>query len=189
MPHDDGNQVGRWIGHIQCLSKVWLSLPKKPLLTLSLPAELDESFLEEEIAPVAVQFPAPPRPTCQIAPSLSFRSRELWRSNSSSKEKIAFSEFRWMFPAPPRPLLNFSLVWGRPCSNSEAGPVAVRPLLVLGALMVLPAPPRPVWAYLRTVGWGSVTEYLEVMVDNLRWEILVLGGDMIERYVFIYLIS
>ena len=61
-----------------------------------------------------------------------------------------------MFPAPPRPLLNLLEVWGRPFSKWEAGPEAVRGLEVLGALKVLPAPPRPEWMYLWAVGWGSV---------------------------------
>ena len=65
-----------------------------------------------------------------------------------------------MFPAPPRPLENLDDEdeAGRPVSKKEAGPRAVLPSLVLGARKVFPAPPRPLWTYFLTVGWGSVTE-------------------------------
>jgi len=56
---------------------------------------------------------------------------------------MAFSELGLMFPAPPRPLLNLELVCGRPVSKREAGPRAVVPEVVFGALKALPAPPRP----------------------------------------------
>jgi membrane protein DedA with SNARE-associated domain len=48
-----------------------------------------------------------------------------------------------MFPAPPLPLANLLLVAGRLCSKREAGPVAMLPVVVFGALTKLPAPPRP----------------------------------------------
>lgn len=129
----------------QRLSNEELNRLKNPLRSLaSLPAELLLSFLDEPATEV-VQLPAPPRPTCQTAPCFIFSSRVLWRSSSSSKEKIAFSEDEWMLPAPPRPELNFELVWGRPVVKREAGPEAVAPSVVLGALKVLPAPPRPLW--------------------------------------------
>lgn len=50
-----------------------------------------------------------------------------------------------MLPAPPRPLLNLDEVWGRPRVKRDAGPRALLPLVVLGALNVFPAPPRPEW--------------------------------------------
>lgn len=70
---------------------------------------------------------------------------------------MARSDGAWMLPAPPRPELNLDEDVGRPCSKREAGPLAVLPLEVLGALKVLPAPPLPVLAYEETVGCGSVT--------------------------------
>lgn len=63
-----------------------------------------------------------------------------------------------MLPAPPRPEENLEAPCGRPSSKREAGPRAVAPEEVLGALKVLPAPPRPEWMNLLAVGWGSVTE-------------------------------
>ena len=57
-----------------------------------------------------------------------------------------------MLPAPPLPLLNLELDLGRPVSKREAGPRAVGPELVTGALKRLPAPPRPEWIYLLAVG-------------------------------------
>jgi hypothetical protein len=56
---------------------------------------------------------------------------------------MAFSDLGWMFPAPPRPLLNLSLPCGRPPSKRDAGPRADAPMDVAGALNVFPAPPRP----------------------------------------------
>lgn len=50
-----------------------------------------------------------------------------------------------MLPAPPRPLENLVEVSGRPREKREAGPRALLPLVVGGALNVLPAPPRPEW--------------------------------------------
>lgn len=50
-----------------------------------------------------------------------------------------------MFPAPPRPLLNLEEVSGRPREKRDAGPRALLPSVVLGALKVFPAPPRPEW--------------------------------------------
>jgi hypothetical protein len=141
-----------------CRSKVWLRRPKNPLLALaSLPADEVESLRESER--LVVQFPAPPLPTCHIAPSFIFLSREDCRSSSSSKEKIARCEGSRIFPAPPRPLLNLEFDFGRPVSKREAGPRAVVPLLVLGALKVFPAPPRPLWTNLPGCGCGSVIWY------------------------------
>jgi hypothetical protein len=48
-----------------------------------------------------------------------------------------------MLPAPPRPELNFDLLLGISLPRRDAGPRAVGPSVVLGALNVLPAPPRP----------------------------------------------
>ena len=71
----------------------------------------------------------------------------------------------WMFPAPPRPLENLEVDFGRPVSKREAGPRAEVPLLVLGALKVFPAPPRPEWTYLPGCGCGSVIAYWDGIVD------------------------
>ena len=57
-----------------------------------------------------------------------------------------------MFPAPPRPELNLELIFGRPVLKSEAGPWAVAPELVLGALKMFPAPPRPLCMYVEADG-------------------------------------
>lgn len=78
----------------------------------------------------------------------------LCRSSSSSKENGAFFDEGRMFPAPPRPLLNLDEVWGRPREKSEAGPWAVLPSVVLGALNVFPAPPRPEWMNEDVATWG-----------------------------------
>jgi len=57
-----------------------------------------------------------------------------------------------MLPAPPRPDENLDAPWGRPRSKREAGPRAVAPDEVFGALKVFPAPPRPEWMNLLAVG-------------------------------------
>lgn len=80
-----------------------------------------------------------------------------------------------MFPAPPRPLLNLEADCGSPASKSEAGPRALAPEVVFGALKVFPAPPRPAWMNLLAVGWGSVTEYRDGILDV--W--LVCFGEMV----------
>ena len=66
-----------------------------------------------------------------------------------------------MFPAPPRPALNFEddAADGRPVSKREAGPRAVLGSEVFGALKVFPTPPRPECRNLEAVGWGSVMKY------------------------------
>jgi hypothetical protein len=48
-----------------------------------------------------------------------------------------------MFQESPQPLLYLELVCGKLASKSDAGPRAVLPLEVFGALKVFPAPPRP----------------------------------------------
>lgn len=130
---------------VQERENVWLRRLKNPLRLLASESVEHVEYLREDPACVEVQLPAPPRPTWQIAPSLIFCSRVRCRSNSSSKEKAFFSALRWMLPAPPLPLLNLMLVSGRPASKRDAGACVVRPVLDLGALKVLPAPPRPEW--------------------------------------------
>ena len=57
-----------------------------------------------------------------------------------------------MLPAPPRPEENLWVDVGMTPPKREAGPRAVAPSVVLGALKVLPWPPRPAWMYLVVVG-------------------------------------
>lgn len=70
---------------------------------------------------------------------------------------MARSDGSWILPAPPRPELNFELLLGNSLPKWEAGPRAVSPSVVLGALKVFPTPPLPEWMYLVVVGCGSVT--------------------------------
>jgi hypothetical protein len=132
---------------------VWERRSRKPLRVL--PDEEEESLREDDGVALEVQLPAPPRPTWYMFP-FAMLSRLAWRSSSSSKENIARSETLRIFPAPPLPLANLLLLAGRPCSKREAGPVAMLPVVVFGALKVLPAPPRPECAYFATDGCGSV---------------------------------
>jgi len=131
--------------HIYRRSKELLRRPKNPDRALaSLAAELVESF-RADLGREDVQFPAPPRPTCQTPPSFIFLSRVFWRSSSSSKEKTGRSLMARILPAPPRPAL-YDDAAGSPALSAEAGPRAVLPSVqFLGARKVLPAPPRPEW--------------------------------------------
>jgi len=80
------------------------------------------------------------------------------------------SELSWMFPAPPRPLLNLEPALERLVSTRAAGPRAVVPFDVLGALKVFPAPPRPEWMNLPGCGCGSVIWYWTgMLIDVLRF--------------------
>ncbi len=85
-----------------------------------------------------------------------------------------------MFPAPPRPLANLELDFGSPVWKREAGPRAVEPLLVFGALKVFPAPPRPEWTYLPGCGCGSVIWYWDAI---LVVKCLCSGKEVLSRRV------
>jgi hypothetical protein len=49
----------------------------------------------------------------------------------------------------------------------------VAPEVVLGALKVFPAPPRPEWMNLLAVGWGSVMEKRDGIFGLICWVLMV----------------